>query len=192
MNWRSIVLSISGVLLLYLSVRMGGLSTGYGIGRPSVLLRVGMGYAVLGILTGILHPTTVRKGMLNAMATIAVIFVVGLCVMYYDLGAHPPVGGTDLTLPRLVSTQMELLLVTLPVPAGYISGILLRERTIVEAAGLLLTVMVVGFAGGTGVSLAQGSAPGFTQLIFGGAILATTVFALLPLGVMRWLAPSSR
>lgn len=171
---------------------MGGLSTGYGIGPPSVLLRVGVGYAVLGILTGILRPNTVRKGILNAMATIAVIFVVGLYVMYYDLGIHPPEGGTALTLRRLVGTQMELLLVALPVPAGYISGILVRERTIPEAAGLLLTAIVVGFAGGAGISLARGTAPGFTQFIFAGAILATTAFALLPLSVMGWLAPNSR
>lgn len=165
---------------------MGGLSTGYGLGRPSVLLRVGVGYAVLGILTATLRPNTVRKAVLNATTTIAVIFAVGLCVMYYDLGVHPPVAGTNLTLHRLVGTQMELLFVTLPVPAGYLSGILMRERTIPEAAGVLLAAMVVGFAGGTGISLSQGSAPGFTQFIFAGAILATTAFALLPLGVMAW------
>lgn len=192
MDARGPALFGSGVVLLYLSVRMGGLSTGYGIGPPSVFFRVGVGYAALGILTAILRPNTVRKGILSAMATIAVVFVAGICVMYYELGLNPPEGGTALTLPRLVGTQMELLLVALPVPAGYISGFLVRERTFEDAAGLLLTAMVVGFAGGTGISLALGTAPGFTQFIFFGATLATTAFALLPLSVMGLLAPSSR
>lgn len=50
MDVRGLALSGSGVVLLYITVRMSGLSTGYGIGPPSVLLRVGVGYAVLGIL----------------------------------------------------------------------------------------------------------------------------------------------
>ncbi|GAA0262050.1 hypothetical protein GCM10009000_093060 [Halobacterium noricense] len=180
-------MAVSGVILLWIAVRMGGLSTGYGLGRASVLLRVGIAYAALGILTGILRPNTVRKRVLNAIATLAVVFVTGVIVMYLDLGVYPPEYGTPLTLRRLVGTQMELLLVTLPVPAGYLAGILVRERTNLEAAGLLLTAMVVGFAGGTWISLARGSAPGFTQFIFAGAILATTAFALLPLVVMAWL-----
>lgn len=186
MNARGIVLAVSGVILLWLAVRMGGLFTGYGIGPPSVFLRVGIGYAVLGLLTASLRPNTLRKAVLNAIATLAVIFVAGLCVMYYDLGVHPPESGSPLTLPGLLVNQIELTLVTLPVPAGYISGIFLRERTTLEAAGLLLTATLVGFAGGTGISLARGSVTGFTHLIFAGAILATTAFALLPLGVMAW------
>ncbi|MUV60033.1 hypothetical protein [Halobacterium sp. CBA1126] len=179
------------MILLWIAVRMGGLFTGYGIGPPSVFLRVGIGYAALGLLTASLRPNTLRKAVLNAIATLAVIFVVGLCLMYYNLGLHPPESGTSLTLPRLLVYQIELTLVTLPVPAGYISGILLRERTMLEAAGVLLTAMLVGFAGGTWISLARGTAPGFTQLIFGGATLATTAFTLLPLGVMAWLDQDS-
>ncbi|MGB9965754.1 hypothetical protein [Halobacterium hubeiense] len=165
---------------------MGGLSTGYGFGRASVLLRVGIAYAVLSILTAILRPDTVRKGVLNAIATLAVVFITGLTVMYLDVGLHPSEYGTSLTLRQLIGTQMELLFVTLPIPTGYLSGILVRERSTPEAAGLLLTAMIVGFAGGTWSSLARGTAPGFTQFIFAGTILATTTFALLPLGVMAW------
>lgn len=77
---------------------MGGLSTDYGIGPPSVLLRVGAGYVALGILTAILHPNTVRKAVLSAMVTIAAIFVAGLCVIYYDLQDALP------TRPTLTSS----------------------------------------------------------------------------------------
>jgi hypothetical protein len=171
---------------------MGGLSTGYGIGPPSVFLRVAAGYTTLGILTLVFRPTTMRKLILSAIATLAVVFITGVAVMYLDLGMQLPEYGTTLTIPRLLSTQLEFLLLTLPVPAGYISGILLRERTTEAAAGLLLTAAVVGFVGVTASLLARGSAPGFTQFIVGGAILATTAFALLPLSVMRWIAPSPR
>jgi hypothetical protein len=189
MDRRGLALFGSGVVLLSLSVRMGGLSTGYRIGPPSVFLRVAAVYTILGILTVVFRPTTVRKLVLNAIATLAVVFITGVALMYLDLRMQPPEYGTTLTIQRLISTQLEFLLITLPVPAGYISGILLRERTTEAAAGLLLTAAVVGFVGGTAISLARGTAPGFTQFIFGGAILATTAFALLPLSVMRWITP---
>jgi hypothetical protein len=190
METRGLALFGSGVVLLALSIRMGGLSTGYGIGPPSVFLRVSVGYTILGILTIVFRPTTMRKLVLNAIATLPVVFIMGVTLMYLDLGMKPPEYGTTLTIPRLISTQMEFLLITLPVPAGYLSRALLRERTTEAAAGLLLTAAVVGFVSGSAISLARGTAPGFTQFIFGGAILATAAFALLPLSVMRWITPN--
>jgi hypothetical protein len=190
MDRRGLVLFGFGVVLLSLSVRMGGLSRGYGVGPASVFLRVATAYTTLGVLTIAFRPTTTRKLISNAIATLAVVFLVGATVMHLDVGMQPPEHGSPLTIPRLLVAQLELLLLTLPVPAGYLSGSLLRERTTDAAAGCFLTAAAVGYFGGTTVSVARGTAPGFTHAMFGAAILATTAFALLPLSVMRLIPPT--
>jgi hypothetical protein len=155
----------------------------------AVLLRVGVGYVALGVLSGLLRPLTAQKGALNAVVTVVVVFVVGIGIMYYDLGIHPPEYGTPLTPQLLVTSQLELLLITLPIPAGYLAGILTSNRTDLLGIAILPATMVVGAVLGTIVSLSQGSAPGFTRVLFFVATFATSVFALLPMGVMMWLDP---
>lgn len=90
MDKRPIILSGAGVVLLGISVSRGGLSTGYGTGPIPVLLRIGFGYVALGVLSGLLRPLNNRKGALNAVVTTIVVFVVGVGIMYYDLGIHRP------------------------------------------------------------------------------------------------------
>lgn len=89
-----------------------------------------------------------------------------------------------------MTTQLELFLITLPIPAGYLAGILTSNRNDLLGVAILPAAMVVGAVLGTIISLNQGSAPGLTRVLFFAATFATSVFALLPLGVMGWLDPS--
>jgi len=191
MNKQSLVLSGVGLILLWFSIIRGGLSTGYGMGTIPILLRIGVAYISLGALTALLRPISARKGYLNALGTAVVIFAVGVSIMYYDLGVHPPEYGTLLTTPRLVGTQIQLLLIMLSIPAGYISGVLMREEKHLMSMFILPTAVVVGAFGGTIVAIEQGSHPGFTTVFFFGATLVVAVFSLLPLSVMWRFDPNS-
>jgi len=190
-NKQALVLSSVGLVLLCVSIAMGGLSTGYGKGTLPILLRIGVGYTVLGVLTALLQPISAREGYLNALGTVIVLFVVGVGVMYYDLGIQPPEYGTPLTIPLLVGNQIQLSLIMLPIPAGYISGILISEEKRTMSMLLLSSAIVVGALGGTKVALAQGSAPGFTTVYFFVSTLAVGIFSLLPLSVMSRFDPNS-
>ena len=156
-----------------------------------MVLRIGVGYTCLAILTAILRPVSVQRGCLSALGTVVVVFVVGVGVMYYDLGIQPPEYGSPLTTSLLVGYQIQLSFILLPIPAGYISGILLREERPLLSILLLLSTIVAGAFAGTQVSLAQGSAPGFTGVVFFASTIAAGAFSLFPLSVMWQFDPNS-
>ena len=184
MNRRARALAGGGAVCVVLSVATGGLSTGYGMGVAAVLLRVGLAFLVFGVLTAVFGPVSVREAVAGALTAIAVVFLGGALVMYYDLGVNPPEYGTPLTRSLLVETQMELLLVCLPVTVSHLGGILLEKSRTGLAVGLLGISAVVGYYLGSGISLAGGSAPGFTQFFFAVSIVATSLVALATIGVM--------
>jgi Mn2+/Fe2+ NRAMP family transporter len=123
---------------------------------------------------------------MNAIVSAIAIFVVGVSIMYFDLGIRPPEYGTPLTLHLLVSTQTQLLMITLPVPAGYVAGVLVSLKKYPHAVFIFLTVSLAGAIGGTEISLAGGSAPGFTELLFFVSTFVVMVFALFSVIVMSW------
>lgn len=189
-----LTLSSAGILCLLFSILSGGLSTGYIIITPSVfLLRAGVIYLTLGVVTYLLAPVTPRDALLGALCASGLAFISGSIAMYYDLVLTPPPSGTPLTISSLVSTQALALFVTLPISAGYLSGVLVRTDRRALAIGVLLGAMLSGWVGGSWLALSLGFAPGFAQIMFFVGILATAGLGMLPGAVIGgWdLVPGS-
>lgn len=181
-----LALSVLGVVLVAISVILGGLSTGYGKGGIPILLRVGVGYVVLGMATALWSPLTIQRGIMNAIVSAIAIFVVGVSIMYFDLGIRPPEYGTPLTLRLLISTQTQLLMIILPVPAGYVAGVLVSLEKYPHAVFVFVIVSLAGALAGTKISLIEGSAPGFTEMLFLLSTLFVMAFGMFSIVVMGW------
>lgn len=189
MNKRARLLCGVGVVVAVIASLLGGLSTGYGLNLEAVLLRIGIGYVVLGLFTVYYAPVTVRRGLLITVLTVIVIYAIGSGLMIYDLLIDPPeFGGSPLTASRLVTTQSELVCLLLPVPAGYLSGILVGDGQRLTAAISMITSIVLGAAGGITISLIQGNAFGLVLALFATGAVTVGIFALFPLFVMADIA----
>lgn len=176
-----------GLLLILYSVVSGGLSTGYGIEVPMVLLRVGVAFVVLGVATTALRAFTTANAVVVSAITLTVMFIVGVAVMYYDLGMTPPEYGTPLTTGRLIFNQLEITLALAPVPAGYIAGVLAVQDRLPIGVAFLLGAALVGWLGSSWMMVARGSAHGFTQVMMLVLTIAAVGLALIPLSLMRQL-----
>lgn len=173
------ILSGAGVLCLLLG---GDLSAGYQIiSFPGILLRAGVIFLTLGVITYLVSPITVRDAVLGGLCASVLVFISGTAVMYYSfvLGKGPPP-----TVSLLLWTQAQGLLVTLPISTGYLSGVLVRTNRRVPAIAVLLGAMLGGWRVGSWVALSLGSAPGFTQMFFLLGVLDTGGLAALPIAVI--------
>jgi len=186
MNRQGFVLSVVGAILMCTSVVLGGLSSGYGMGGIPILLRIGVGFVVLGIATSLWPPLFVRRGITNAILSAIIIFLVGISLLYYDLVLQSSKYGPTFRLLPAISTQFKLLLITLPIPAGYIAGVFLSVKQYSYAVFVFIATPVTAAIGGITISLAQGSAPGFTETFFLLSTFFVTLFALFPLAVIGW------
>lgn len=185
---RAPILFGAGAFCLMFSIIGGGLSTGYSIIRPSaILLRAGVIYLTLGVVTSLFTPISIRDAILSALCAAGLVFLLGLIVMYYDLVLTPPQHGTIPTTHLLVGTQLQGVLITLPISTGYLSGVLVRANRQAIAMVVLLGTILGGWFGGSSIALSMGSAPGFTQMAFLLGIVATAGLALLPIVVMGWI-----
>lgn len=192
MDRRAAVLSGAGLCLLGPAAISGGLATGYGMGPFAMLLRIGVLWLTLGVLTGIADPSTVRQGVKHAATAVLIVFVVGSGLMYYDLAVTQPEHGTPLTPSLVVATQLQLVSITLPIPAGYLAGILVRDDEPIGAAVTLLAVLVVSPIVGIQIAVAEGFASGFAGAFFITATVLVSAFALPPLLLMGWIDPETR
>ena len=180
-----LILSGAGALCLLFSIRGGGLSTGYIIiAASAILFRCGMIYLTLGVVTYFLAPVTRRDALLGALCASGLVFISGVMAMYYDLVLTPPPSGTPRTISSLVGTQALGLFVTLPISAGYLSGVLIRADRQDIAIGVLLGAMLAAWVGGSWLALSLGFASGFAQIMFFVGVLATAGLAMLPVAVM--------
>lgn len=173
------VLSAAGGLCLLLG---GDLSAGSQIiSFPRILLRAGVIFLVLGGITYLVSPLTVRGAVLGGLCASGVVFISGAAVMYYSfvLGT-----GSPPTTSVLLWTQVQSFLVTLPVSTGYLSGVLVRTDRRVPAIAVLLGAMLGGWYVVSSIALSLGSAPGFTQMFFLLGVLATGGLAALPIAVI--------
>lgn len=193
-NRQALILSIAGALCLLLSIRGGGLSAGYNIiGLSPILLRAGVIYLTLGVITYLLAPVTRRDGLLGTLCASGLVFMSGSIVMYYDLVLTPPPSGTPLTTHYLVGYQALALFVTLPTSAGYLSGVLVRTNRQDQTVAVLLGAAFGSGVAGSWVARSLGAQSMFMQLVLPFGILATAGLGMLPLAVMGgWnLVPES-
>lgn len=173
------VLSAAGGLCLLLG---GDLSAGSQIiSFPGILLRAGVIFLVLGGITYLVSPLTVRDAVLGGLCASGVVFISGAAVMYYSFVLGK---GSPPTTSVLLWTQAQGLLVTLPISTGYLSGVLVRTDRRVPAITVLLGAMLGGWYVGSSIALSLGSAPGFTQMFFLLGVLATGGLAALPIAVI--------
>jgi hypothetical protein len=176
------VLAAGGVACLGLSILTGGPLTGYSIvSIPAILFRAGVIYLTLSVATAILSPIALRDALLSTLCATVLVFLSGSIAMYYDLVLTPPRYGTDLTTNLLVGTQAQGLLMTLPISVGYVAGVLVRSKRRYLAIGVILVAIFGGWFGGSQLALSMGSAPGFTQMFFALAIVASAALAILPI-----------
>ena len=179
-----ILLSGVGALCLLISILGGGLSTGYNvIDVSALLLRAGLIYLTLGVVTYVLNPIRIRGAVLGALGASGLVFVLGSAVMYHDLALTYLPYGTPLTTPLLVNTQAQFLFVTLPISAGYVSGVLARTNRRSIAYTVLLGAVLVAWFGGSWVS-GPSANPGFTLMFFLIGTMGTTLLAMLSVTVM--------
>lgn len=175
-----------GVVLAGVSVGTGGLSTGYGTGTTAVLLRVGIGYVVLGVGLGLVGVPDLRAAAGIAAAGLLAIFAAGSAVMYYDLAVTPPAFGTPLTTERLVANQAVMALGLAPVPAGVVAGAIVADDRAVAAVGALAGTAVVGWLAATGLMLARG-ASGLAGTVALLVIVAAVVSGLVPMILLGYV-----
>lgn len=154
------------------------------VGLSPILLRTGAIYLTLGVVTYLLAPVTPRGALLGALCASGLAFLSGATAMYYDLALTPPPTGTPLTISRLVRYQAVAVFVTLPISAGYLSGVLVRADRQDMARAAVVGAMLVGLVGGSWLALSLGFASGFAQVLFLTGVVATAVLGLLPAAVM--------
>lgn len=174
------VLSGAGVLCLLLgSDPFAGSQI---ISFPGILLRAGVVYLTLGVITYVFSPITVRNAILGGFCAAGLVFISGAAVMYYS---YVMGGGSPPQTVSLVRTQAQGVLVTLPISAGYLSGVLARADRRRFAIEVFLGAIVVGGYSGAVAARALGSPSGFTEMAFVIGAIATGGLALLPLVLMR-------
>ena len=152
------------------------------ISFPGILLRAGVIYLTLGLITYVFSPITIRTAVLGGLCAAGLVFISGATVMYtsYVLGGRASPQTTSLVL-----TQTQGVLVTLPISAGYLSGVLARADRRRFAIEVFLGAIVVGGYAGSVAARALGSASGFTEMAFMIGAIATGGLAVLPLVLMQ-------
>lgn len=192
MDLRAAALTGAGLLVSGIAAVSGGLGTGYGLGPFAILLRIGLWWLALGALTAFARPNSIKKATKHAVTGVLILFVIGCSLMYYDLAVTPPENGTTLTLSLLVSYQLQFLLITLPIPAGYLAGVLVSDDKPLVAALTFLAVLVASPMVSAQIAVAGGFAPGFAGAFFFTATVVVSGFALVPLCLMGWIDPGAR
>lgn len=179
-----------GVVLAGVSVATGGLSTGYDTGTTAVILRVGVGYVVLGVGLGLVGTSGPRAAAGIATAGLLAMFAAGSAVMYYDLALTPPEFGTPLTPARLVANQAVMAFGLAPVPVGVVAGALVADDRAVDAVGVLAATAVVGWLAATGLMIARGASglAGTVALLIS---VAAVVSGLVPLILLGYVDPGA-
>lgn len=183
MRRQFLLLSGAGALCLLLSVLGGALSKG-SLEPAMFLLRAGVIYLTLGVVTYLLAPITPRSAILGALCASGLAFLAGLIAMYYHFIVAPSPYTPPLTMSRLVSTQAVAFFLTLPISAGYLSGVLIRADRQGMANATLVGAMLIGLVGGSWIWIPEAAAPTFLQIMLFVGVVATAVLGLLPTAVM--------
>ena len=178
-----LLLSGAGVLCLLLSLLGGALSKG-SLEPAMFLLRAGVIYLTLGVVTYLLAPVTPRGAILGALCASGMACLAGLIPMYYHFIITPSPYTPSLTISRLVSTQAVAFFVTLPISIGYLIGVLVRADRQGMANAILVGAMLIGLVGGSWIWLPDAAAPMFLLVLLFVGVVANGVLGLLPAAVM--------
>lgn len=184
-------LTLLAVGFILIAVSVGGYSSGYSIDVYVIMLRVGVAYLSFAAAIWLAERTSVVDGVVDlrwagavSAGTLALVFGVGVAVMYVDLGLFPPEQGTPLTVESLLRMQAEIALLLAPVASGYLaSAFLIRDR-LPAAVGLLVAVAVTGWYIASSLALSAGAAPGFTEFFNAVLVAIAVVLALPPIVIL--------
>lgn len=140
-----IILIGVGIPLIVVSVLSGGMSPGFELEIPMVLLRVGVMFVLLGVVTLTLRAISVEAALTASIVALALVFVAGMAVMYYDFITTTPTRESPLTVTMVVANQAGITIALAPIPAGYVAGVLERQGQSSTAYRILIGTTVAAW-----------------------------------------------
>lgn len=190
MDWRPWVLVGLGSLAILWAVNRGPPWTGGLV--AGILFRAGIIYLGLAATTVWVGAVTLRRAIKSAIATLMVAALTGLVTLYYaEVVTEPPSLGQESMLD-LVLMEVTVAFLLLPIPAGYVGGILRRQGRSEVCVGVVYGTIVGGCIVAVIVAIVSGiftsggeGAEGLLMLFFLLTSIAAGVAAVPPLVLMN-------
>lgn len=150
-------------------------------------VRIGVALTVLGVATRSRRPISIESAVKVAIVALAVVFVVSVGVRYYAIMTTTPEIESSRTLATIVMHQAAETLVTAPVPAGFVAGVIEKRGRPSTAFRTLVGTMVAAWILTVMVKMAAGPISAFTVGFALVGAVAATYIAILPRNLVRKL-----